>query len=109
MTGRELEQQLLRLAEAGIELVPSELSTHYVLARDGFACLVEKRSGGFGAIGSVCKATEAGFAVVTWDGARAWFTGKGFRQEASEADVVRFRSLAADLRQALQGGYNSED
>lgn len=104
MIGPELEGQLRRLMEAGIELVPVPMAGHYVLARGAFACLVEKRDGGFGAVGSVCKVTESGFAVVTWEGERAWFVGKGVREEASAEEIALFRALAADLNAALQAG-----
>jgi len=98
-----LESQLLRLAEAGIQLVPADLSTHYVLERDGFVCLVEKREGGFGAIGSVCKLVDDGFAIVTWNGREAYFQAKGReRVPASPGEVSAFRALAADLRRALR-------
>jgi hypothetical protein len=97
-----LESQLLSLANAQIQLVPADISTHYVLERDGFVCLVEKREGGFGAIGSVCKLTGDGFAVVTWTGAEAHFVAKGQpRQTATPEEIQQFRAFSHDLRAAL--------
>lgn len=98
-----LETQLLALAQANIQLVPADLSTHYVLERDGFVCLVEKRDHGFGAIGSVCKLTHDGFAVVTWTGTQAHFVAKGQpRQTATPEEISLFRAFSQDLRAALQ-------
>lgn len=85
-----MEQTLLRLAEAKIEIAPADLAQYFVLTRDGFACLVEKTRTdppGFGAIGSVCKLTEQGFAVVTWDASQAYFTTKGGRQPATPEEL----------------------
>ena len=98
-----LETQLFALSSANIQLVPADLSTHYVLERDGFVCLVEKLDGGFGAIGSVCKLLTDGFAVVAWTGSEAHFVAKGQpRQAATPEEVAQFRALSRDLRAALQ-------
>ena len=97
-----LDDQLLNLAAAKIQLVPAGISTHYLLERDGFVCLVEKRGGGFGSIGSVCKLMDDGFAVVTFDGSGAWFVAKGApRVAATAGQVSAFRSFSHDLRAAL--------
>lgn len=99
-----LEAQLLSLAQANIQLAPADLSTHYLLEREGFVCLVEKREGGFGAIGSVCKLMDEGFAVVTSFGAEAWFVTKGKpRVPATLAEIETYRAFSRDLRRALQG------
>lgn len=99
-----LEEQLLALAEAKIQLVPADLSTHYLLERDGFVSLVEKRNGGFGAIGSVCKLLDDGFAVVTVNGNQAWFVAKGApRVAATPEEINTYRAFSRDLRAALEG------
>jgi hypothetical protein len=99
----KLESQLLALSSANIQLVPADMSTHYVLERDGFVCLVEKRDGGFGAIGSVCQLAGDGFAVVTWNGTEAHFVAKGQpRRLASPEEIRQFRAFSQDLRAALQ-------
>ncbi len=99
-----MERQLLRLAEANIETVPADLANFFVLTRDGFVCLIERtrtEPPGFGPIGSVCKLTEHGFAVVLWDGDEAYFTYKGQRQRATPEEVVLFRNFSRDLKAAL--------
>jgi hypothetical protein len=101
-----LEEKLLRLAESNIEIVPADLANYFVLARDGFACLIEKTKTDppdFGPIGSVCKITSQGFAVVLWDGQQAYFTGKNERHAATLEEIVLFRSFAHDLKTALAG------
>jgi hypothetical protein len=98
-----IEAQLLALAHANIALVPADLSTHYLVTRDGFVCLVEKRAGGFGAIGSVCKLLDGGFAIVTWKSQHeARFVAKGQPpQTATSEEISQLRALARDLRAAL--------
>lgn len=99
-----MEEKLLRLAEANIEFVSADLSNYFVLARDGFACLIEKTKTDppdFGAIGSVCKITNEGFAVVLWDGQQAYFTSKNERQAATLEEIALFRSFTHDLKLAL--------
>lgn len=97
-------RQLHRLSEADIEIVKTDMASHFVLARHGFVCLVEKTKSeppAFGAVGSVCKLTSAGFAVVVWDGEQAHFTSKGRRQAASPEEIVLFRNFAQDIQSAL--------
>jgi hypothetical protein len=99
-----LEGTLQRLAEAKIEIVPADLAQYFVLSRDGFACLVEKTKTspiGFGAVGSICKLTGQGFAVVTWDGTQAYFTTKSGRQPATPEELRLLRSFKDDLKSAL--------
>ncbi len=99
-----MHDQLLRLAEANIELVPADLANYFVLARDGFACLVEKTKAdppGLGSIGSTCKLTDEGFAVVLWDGQQAYFTNKTGRQTATTEEIDLFRKFTHDLKSAL--------
>ena len=80
------------------------MANYSVLARDGFVCLVEKTKSeppGFGAAGSVCKLTSAGFAVVVWDGEEAHFTSKGERHLATPEEIALVRSFAHDIEIAL--------
>lgn len=101
-----MEEKLLRLAEANIEFVTADLTNYFVLARDGFACLIEKTKTdppGFGPIGSVCKITSQGFAVVLWDDQQAYFTSKNGRQAATPEEVALFRNFTHDLKTALAG------
>ncbi|MBY0506338.1 MAG: hypothetical protein K2X03_20635 [Bryobacteraceae bacterium] len=86
-----------RLANFGIEVVPAGLANHLVLSRDGFVCLLERS----GRLGSVCKLTATGFAVIQWDGDQAFFVAKGERQAASPEEIVACRAFARDLQQAL--------
>lgn len=37
-----------RLAAAGIDLLPAEITTHFLFVRGGFVSLVERRDKGFG-------------------------------------------------------------
>ena len=77
---------------------------YFALAREGFVCLVEKTNSappGFGAIGSVCKLTSAGFAVVVWDGEQAHFASKGERYPARPEEIALVRSFAHDIATAL--------
>ena len=77
---------------------------YFVLARQGFVCLVEKTDSappGFGVIGSVCKLTSAGFAVVVWDGEQAHFASKGERHPALPEEIAQVRSFAHDIATAL--------
>ena len=80
------------------------MASHFVLARHGFVCLVGKTNSeppAFGAVGSVCKLTSAGFAVVVWDGEHAHFASKGQRQAATPEEIVLFRNFAKDIQTAL--------
>ena len=97
-------RQLHRLSEADIEIVKTDMASHFVLARHGFVCLVEKTKSeppAFGAVGSVCKLTSAGFAVVVWDGEQAHFASKGERHPALPEEIALVRSFAHDIETAL--------
>ena len=94
--------RLEKLTAAGIELVPLPgLNRHYVLARDGFAALVERNAGGFGRVGAAGQVNERGFAALVWRGEAAWFVGKNFETPAAPEDVERLRLFASDLKKAL--------
>jgi hypothetical protein len=92
---------LERLAAAGIQIVPAEIVSHFILERDGFVSFVERREDAFGNIGTPGLMTERGFAALIWRGDQAFFVGKGFEQAASPEDVLKIRAFASDLSNAL--------
>jgi hypothetical protein len=96
--------QLERLAAAGIQLLPlTELPSHYVLMRDGFAALVERRETGFGAAGAAGLLTEEGLAPLVWRSGKPWFINKTIEREATVAEVQALRRFADSLEAALRG------
>ena len=100
----ELLRKLERLMAVGIELVPFDgISNHYILARDGYVSLVEKREAGFGNIGAPGIMTGKGFACLVWRGTEAVFVAKGFEQLASAGQVSDLRAFDEDLKTALLG------
>jgi hypothetical protein len=92
---------LEKLAAAGIQIVPSEITSHFILERDGFVAFVQRREEAFGNIGAPGLMTEQGFAALIWRGDRSFFSGKGFEQPASPEQVQKIRAFAADLANAL--------
>jgi hypothetical protein len=94
---------LERLVAAGIELVPaSEVVTHYIFTRDGFAALVERRTdGSFGGIGGTGILMEQGLAPFVVRGSKFFFVARGFEQEATPDQVESVKRFSADLKQAL--------
>lgn len=94
-------ERLEKIAAAGIQIIPAEISTHFLFARDGFAALVERRDDSLGNIGSSGLMTERGLAVLVWRGPKAFFVARGFEQEATPEQVAQLRAFAADLRNAL--------
>ena len=98
-----LEQQLERLARAGFELLPTlEILTHYVLERDGFLALVERRpDGGFGPTGAPGRLLEGAFAVLVWRGGEAFFVAKGREEAATAEQVAEVRRFDSELQEAL--------
>ncbi len=76
----ELVEILEKLAAAGIQIVPSEITSHFILERDGFVAFVERREQAFGNAGAPGLMTEQGFAALIWRGDRSFFVGKGFEQ-----------------------------
>lgn len=100
-----IESQLQRLAERGINLLPSPgIATHFIFERDGFVALVERKDGGFGNIGAPgLLGGPSGFAALVWRGAEPWFVARGFEQPATEDQVAGIRRFAADLEYALRG------
>lgn len=99
-----LEQQLARLAERGINLVPAvEITTHFIFERDGFVALVERRDEGFGAIGAPGLLVSGGFAALVWRGSEPWFVARAFEQRATDEQVEGIRRFAADLDLSIRG------
>jgi hypothetical protein len=92
-----------KLVAAGIQIVPAEMTSHFILERDGFVAFVERREQGFGNIGAAGLMTERGFAALIWRGDQPFFVGKGFEQPASHEEVQKIRSFASDLANALLG------
>jgi hypothetical protein len=92
---------LEKLAAAGIQIVPAEVTSHFILERDGFVSFVQRRNDTFGNIGTPGLITERGFAALIWRGDQALFVGKGFEQPASPEQVKKIRAFASDLAIAL--------
>jgi len=90
-----------KLVAAGIQIVPAEFTSHFILARDGFVAFVERRDQGFGNIGAPGLMTERGYAALIWRGDQAFFAGKGFEALASAEQVQKLRAFASDLENAL--------
>ena len=102
-----LEEQLERLARAGFQLLPAfEIPNHYVLERQGFAVLVERRAdGSFGRPGAPGALLDGAFAVLVWKGPEAFFVAKGKQKAATAQEVESLRRFDAELREAL--GYTT--
>ena len=99
-----LTQKLERLAAAGIQMIPAEINSHFIMERGGFVSFVERREQTFGNIGTAGLMTERGFAALIWRGNQAFFVGKGFEQPALPGQVQQIRAFAADLAGALSAG-----
>jgi hypothetical protein len=95
--------QLEKLHAAGIQIVPADLTSHYILERGGFVAFVERREAGFGNIGAPGLMTERGFAALVWRGGQAFFAGRGFEQPGTAEQVQLIRAFAVDLEAALAG------
>jgi hypothetical protein len=96
-----LIERLEKLAAAGIQIIPAEITSHFILERDGFVAFVERREQGFGNIGAPGLMTEHGYAALIWRGDEAFFAGKGFEEPASAEQVRKLRAFASDLENAL--------
>ncbi len=82
-------------------MVPAEMTSHFILERDGFVAFVERREDGFGNIGAPGLMTDRGFAALVWRGDQGFFVGRGFEQTATGEQVMQMRAFAADLSAAL--------
>ena len=89
------------LAAAGFQIVPADITSHFIVERDGFVAFIERRENNFGNIGSPGAMTERGFAALVWRGEQAFFVGKGFEQPATAEETQKLRAFARDLEQAL--------
>lgn len=98
-----MSDQLDSLAAAGIHVVPSEITSHLMVERDGFVAFIERRENALGNVGAPGLATEQGFAALVWRGGQAFFVGKGFEQLASAQQVDALRTFASDLARAVSG------
>ena len=94
--------KLEKLAAAGIQIVPAEITSHFILERDGFVAFVERREEAFGNIGAPGLMTDHGYAALIWRGDQAFFVGKGFEEPASTEQVEKVRAFASDLEAALR-------
>ena len=94
--------KLEKLAAAGIQIVPAEITSHFILERDGFVAFVERREEAFGNIGAPGLMTDRGYAALIWRGDQAFFVGKGFEEPASPEQVEKVRAFASDLEGALR-------
>jgi len=92
--------------EAGFQLLPAfQISTHYVLEREGFLALVERLpDGGFGKAGSPGLLLEGSFSVLVWKQEQAYFVTKGRQVPATAEQVEALRRFDSDLKQALAPG-----
>jgi hypothetical protein len=97
-----LSDKLERLAAAGIQIIPMEITSHFILERDGFVAFVERRDDTFGNIGAPGLMTEKGYAALVWRGDQPFFAAKGFEQSASPEQVEKIRAFASDLENALK-------
>jgi hypothetical protein len=88
---------LEKLAAAGIQIIPAEITSHFILERDGFVVFVERRGNDFGNIGAPGLMTERGFAALIWRAGQACFVGKGIDQPATAEQVQKLRAFSAAL------------
>ena len=90
-----------RLSAAGIELL-ADTGRYYLFTRGDFIALVERKSEGFGGIGSTGIFTEAGISYLVWQGERPFLVGKGIQQIATQEQVTAIRHFSSDLTNALR-------
>jgi len=94
-------ERLERLAQAGIQIIPVEITSHFILERGGYVVFVERRGDDFGNIGAPGLMTDRGFAPLLWRGTQAVFAGKGFEDPATEDQVRAIRAFSADVERAI--------
>jgi hypothetical protein len=102
-------ERLESLAAAGIQLVPADLTSHFIVERDGFVSFIERRQDAFVNIGAPGLMTEHGFAALVWRGDQAFFVGKGLELPATEEQVQKLRAFAQDLDRAILGPQMNAD
>ena len=100
-----LQDVIERLARAGFQLLPAfEITNYYVLERDGFVALVERRSdGSFGSAGAPGLLAGGAFAMLLWKPQGPVFAAKGSEVPALPEQVEGLRRFDAELREALLG------
>jgi hypothetical protein len=92
-----------RLVEHRIQILPlAEITTHFVLERDGFIALVERRGEAFGKVGAPGLLMEKGMAQLVWRGDAAFFVAKGWERVADAEEVAALRAFGADLEKILR-------
>ncbi|HLH00621.1 MAG TPA: hypothetical protein VKX49_30225 [Bryobacteraceae bacterium] len=96
-----MSARLERMAAAGFQIVPAEITSHFIVERGGFVVFVERRGDDFGNMGAPGLLTERGFAALVWRGSQGFFVGKGFEQPATGDQVREIRAFASDLAVAL--------
>lgn len=90
-----------RLAAAGFQIVPADISSHFLVERGGFIAFIERRGDVFGNMGAPGLMTEQGFGALVWRGEEGFFVGRGFEQPATRDQVRELRAFTAELEQAL--------
>ncbi|MBZ2185877.1 MAG: hypothetical protein K7J46_14285 [Bryobacter sp.] len=97
-----MEEVLARLAAANIDFLTAlELTTHFVVTRDGFVALIERREGGFGNIGAPGLLCERGVAQLIWRGEQAFFIARGFAEPATPEQIEALRRFGRDVKNSL--------
>ena len=97
-----MTKKLEKLAAAGLQVLPaSEITTHFVVERDGFVALVKRVGDDFGEAGSPGLLTEQGFAALVWRGGRPFFVAKNLDLPANRGQVEGLRRFGEDLKTAL--------
>jgi hypothetical protein len=94
-------ERLERLAAAGIQIIPADITSHFILERDGFVVFVERRGEEFGNVGAPGLMTERGFAAMIWRGDAAYFVAKGFEQAATDEQAAKIHAFGDAVRDAL--------
>lgn len=98
-----MTEKFRKLVDANIELLPlSELTTHFVFHRDGFAALVDRVQDGFGRVGSAGLLTDKGIAPLLWRNEAAFFVLKDLQELATPLQVRQLRDFQNDLETALR-------
>jgi len=94
---------LERLAACGINLIPADLTNHFIVEREGFVAFIQRRDSEFGNVGASGLMTDRGFAALVWRGSQAFFVGRGFEHPANDEQVQKLRAFSSDLEQAIRG------
>ena len=101
-----MNDRLERLAAAGFQIVPADITSHFIVEREGFVAFIERRGEDFGNIGAPGLMTERGFAALIWRINKGFFVGKGFEQRATDEQVRCLRAFSHDLNAAIGSDRN---